>query len=171
MLFDVCVRPTEEEWLDGLKRSGLRRAGKGRLLVQTIVLAVVGVTALVAFFLDGMREPMSAVIAAAATVLIPVMWLVPDARMRSMAKTAAEEGAAVHLWVFEDGLNFGEQVTAAYYAFNGVYWTMPTEKTQQTLVLRTKSDEVVVIPKRELTDDQWQTLIARIDQGVSSASP
>ena len=159
MLFDVRVRPTEEEWLEGLHRSGLRRAGKGRLIVQTVAMVIVGAVALAAFFLDGMKEPMSAIIAAAAFLVIPVMWLVPEQRMRSMAKTAAEEGSTVHLWLFEDGFDFGEEVTAAYYAFDAVHYAFPTDTTLPTLVLRTKSDEVVVIPKRELTDEQWGTLL------------
>lgn len=159
MLFDVRVRPTEEEWLEGLRRSGIRRAGKGRLIVQTVAMVIVGVMSVAAYFLDGMKEPMCAVIAAAAFIMIPVMWLVPEYWLRSMAKTAAAESSTVHLWVFENGLDFGEEVTAAYYTFEAVHWGVPNENTLQTLVLRTKSDDVVVIPKRELTEEQWDVLI------------
>lgn len=162
LLFDVRVCPTEEEWLDGLKRSGLRRAGTGRLIVQTVVMVFIAVTAAVSFVTDGMEEPMSAVIALAAAAVIPVMWVVPHRRMLAMAKTAAEEGASPHLWVFDEGLDFGEQVQGAYYAFSDLYWALPTDETCNTLVLRTKSDDVIVIPHRALTDEQWTTLLGFI---------
>lgn len=159
LLFDIRVRPTEAEWLDGLKRSGLRRAGTGRLIVQTVLMVFIAVMAFLSFFIDGMNEPMSAGIGTAAAAIIPVMWIVPHRRMLSMARIAAEEGSSPHLWVFEEGFDFGEQVTGAYYAFGDVHWACPEEGTLDTLVLRTKTDDVIVIPHRELTDAQWDRLI------------
>ncbi len=156
---DFTCCPTEEEWLDGLTRAGLRRAGKGRLIVQTVALAVAAVMALVSFFWDGMKEPMSAVIAAVALGLIPVMWFVPQWRMRSTARMAAEEQMTAHVWLFDDGVDVTDrEPEKAYFRFADIRVALPTEETLDTIVLRFKTDDVVVIPHRALTDEQWTML-------------
>lgn len=160
--FDVVLTATEEELLDGLQRAGLRRASNTRLIVQSILLAAVAAWSLVAFFGDGMTEPASLIIAMIALVIIPVMWLVPNAQMKSMARQMGESETKPHMWVFEDGLDFGDTPPAnAYYEYSSVFAAAPEEgATLETLVLRFRSDEVVVVPRRLLSDEQWERLLA-----------
>ena len=156
---DFTCCPTEAEWLDGLKRAGLRRAGKGRLIVQTVALAIAAVMSLISFFYDGMKEAMSAVIAAVALGLIPVMWFVPQWRMRSTARKAADDHMAAHVWLFEDGLDVSDhEPEKAYFRFADIHVSLPTDDTLDTIVLRFKTDDVVVIPHRALSDEQWAML-------------
>ena len=160
--FHVRLTPTEDELLDGLKRSGIRRASKFRLAAQTAALVLVAGWSLTAFIV-GDRDRMSLFIAVAAAVLIPVMWFVPLWQMKSMAKETVESGAAPHMWVFEDGIDFSEEQPArAYYPFESFYCHQPDDVHPfQTLVFRFPSDEVVVVPKSLLTEEQWQWLLEK----------
>ena len=156
---DFICCPTEAEWLDGLQRAGLRRAGKGRLIVQTVALVIAAVMSLVSFFWGGMKEPMSAVIAVVAFGLIPVMWFVPLWRMRSTARMAAEEQMTAHVWLFDDGLDVTDhEPETAYFRFADITVALPADDTLDTIVLRFKTDDVVVIPHHALTDGQWEML-------------
>jgi len=159
VLFHVRLTPTEEELFDGLRRSGLRRASKLRLVAQTIALALVAGWSLVAFVMDQNR--MSLLIAVVAVVLIPVMWFVPTWQMKSMARETVESGAFPHMWVFEDGIDFGEeQPERAYYPYDSFYCHQPeADHPFQTMVFRFASDEVIVVPKSLLSDEQWQLLL------------
>lgn len=80
---------TEDEIYDGLRRSGVRRAGPTRDWVQTVVLALVVVFCLIAFFGGGMQEWGSLTIAVLACALIAVLWIVPALRFRYEAREIA----------------------------------------------------------------------------------
>ncbi len=169
MVFDVIFTPTYEELLDGLRRAELRRAGKGRLIVQTVLLLAVAAWAMIAFFADAVKQPMSLVIGIVALVLIPVMWFVPELQMKSMARQMAENGTVMHLWVFEDGVDFGDrQPDGAYYAFSRFFCDFPKEDTLQTLVWRFQNDDVVVVPRRALSEEQWQLLCEKTAVSVAA---
>ena len=161
--FHVRLTPTKEEISDGIKRAALRRAGAGRLIAQTIALALCAAWSLVAFFGDGMREPMSAVIGVAALILIPVMWLVPRWQANSLAQSMADSGAAPQMWVFEDGIDFGEeQPDYAYYPYRTFFVSLPTESSEQTMVMKFPNDDVIVVPKSALSDEEWEFLYTKI---------
>lgn len=158
-LFDVRLVLTKEDIIDGLHRAQLRRASKGRLIAQTIALALVGAWSSTAFILGGMKEAASLFITLAAVVLIPVMWFVPEMQIRSIAQDMVEEGKAVRLWVFEDGVDFGEeQPDYAYYPYHTFSCYHPKEGERQTLVMRFANDDIVIVPKALLTEEQWDLL-------------
>ncbi len=161
--FDVLLTLTKEEILDGLHRAQIRRAGKGRLIAQTVALVFVAVWALVAYFGDGMQEGMSLFIGIIALVLIPVMWFVPEWQMQSIAQSMAENGNIAHLWVFEDGIDFGEErPESAYYTYASFYCDRPTaDSSQQSLVMRFPNDDIIVVPKALLTEEQWTFLLEK----------
>ncbi len=163
MLFQVRLTPTEDELVDGLKRSGVRRASTLRLVAQTIALALVAGWSLVAFVTDAAHDRMSLCIAIVAAVLIPVMWFVPVWQMKSMAKDTVESGTSAKMWVFEDGIDFGEeQPDKAYYPYDSFYCHQPDpDHPFQTMVFRFASDEVIVVPKSLLTEEQWQYLLQK----------
>lgn len=157
--FHVRLTPTKEEITDALSRARLRRAGTLRNAAQTVALSLVAAWSLVAFFADGMKEPMSAVIGVAALVLIPVMWLVPRWQMNSLAQSMADSGAAPMMWVFEDGIDFGEeQPDYAYYPYHTFFVSLPNEGTKDTVVMKFPNDDVVVVPRAVLTDEEWHFL-------------
>lgn len=167
MRFHVRLTPTRDEIIDGLQRAQLRRAGTGRLIAQSVAMLLIAAWSLAAFFGQGMREPMSAVIGVAALVLIPVMWLVPRWQMNSLAQTVADSGSAPHMWVFEDGIDFGEEQPAyAYYPYHSFFVSLPDETTQQTMVFKFPNDDVIVVPKDILNEEQWQFLIEKVTAPV-----
>ena len=161
--FHVRLTPTKDEIVDGLERARLRRAGKGRLIAQAAALVLVAAWSFAAFFGDGMNEPMSAVIGIAALVLIPVMWLVPRWQMNSLAQSMADSGASPQMWVFEDGIDFGEEQPAyEYYTYHTFFVSLPDETTQQTMVLKFPNDDVIIVPKALLSDEQWAFLTEKV---------
>ena len=161
--FHVRLTPTKDEIADGIKRAALRRAGTGRLVAQTIALVLVAAWSLTAFFVAGMNEPISALIGVAALVLIPVMWLVPRWQMNSLAQTMADSGASPQMWVFEDGIDFGEEQPAyAYYTYHTFFVSLPDETTQQTMVFKFPNDDIIVVPKALLSDEQWAFLVEKV---------
>ena len=161
--FHVRLTPTKEEIVDALARSSIRRAGKGRLVAQSLAMVLVAAWSLAAFFGTGMKETMSAVIGVAALVLIPVMWLVPRWQLHSLAQSMADSGAAPQLWVFEDGIDFGEEQPAyAYYPYHTFHVSLPNEQTAQTLVMTFPNDDVIVVPKALLDEEQWAFLLEKI---------
>lgn len=161
--FDVLLYWTKEEVLDGLHRAQVRRAGKGRLIAQTAALMLVAAWALTAFFVTGMSELMSLMIGVIALILIPVMWLVPEWQMQSIAQSTAENNKAVHMWVFEDGIDFGEErPDYAYYDYSAFFCDRPkADDAMQTLVMRFPNDDVIVVPRALLTEEQWTFLMEK----------
>lgn len=161
--FHVRLTPTKEEIVDGIRRAALRRASAGRLIAQTVALVLVAAWSLVAFFGGGLQDPMSAMIGVAALVLIPVMWLVPRWQANSLAQTMADSGATPQMWVFEDGIDFGEeQPDYAYYPYRTFFVSLPTESSEQTMVMKFPNDDVIVVPKAVLTDEQWTFLVDKV---------
>lgn len=153
--FERRLTLTAEELLDGYTRAQLRRASKGRLWVQTAILLLCAAWCLIAYFADGMNETMSLVIGVAALMLIPVMWAVPPLQLRTVARTMVENEEFARLWVFEDGVSFGDsRPDGADFAFG----TFACDQNEQSLVLRFAGDEVVVVPHRLFSDDEWQFL-------------
>ena len=161
--FDVLLTLTKEEILDGLHRAQVRRAGKGRLIAQTVALVLLAAWSLIAYFGGGREEGMSLFIGIIAVVLIPVMWFVPEWQMQSIAPSMAENGTMPHLWVFEEGIDFGEErPERAYYSYDSFYCDRPTpDSTMQTLVMRFANEDIVVVPKALLTEEQWTFLMEK----------
>lgn len=161
--FHVRLTPTKEEIADGIRRAALRRAGAGRLIAQTVALVLVAAWSLIAYFGGGRQEPMSAVIGVAALILVPVMWLVPRWQMNSLAQSMADSGVAPQMWVFEDGVDFGEeQPEYAYYPYHTFFVSLPTESSEQTMVMKFPNDDIIVVPKALLTEEQWQFLVDKV---------
>ncbi len=163
LLFDVRLSWTTHEMIDAIHRAELRKAGKLRLMLQTVLLLLVAAWSLVAFFADGMKETMSAVIGVVALVLIPVMWFAPEWHTRRIAKDAEEQGRFPHLWVFDDGVDFGETPPAgAYYPFGSFRCIFLKENDAfQTLVMVFENSEIVIVKKELLSDEQWETLVKK----------
>ena len=160
--FDVTLPLTREDVLDGLERAALRRASKGRLIAQTAALGFVFVWSLLAFALDDVHAPMSLDIALTAAAIAVVMWVAPHFEMRKIADDTVQSGKAVHLWVLEDGVDFGDETPETpYYTFGELRWALPTEKTRETIVWRTPAYDVIVVPKAALTEEQWAFLMEK----------
>ncbi len=163
--FDVRLTLTKEEILDGMKRAQLRRTSLAQLILQTVVLLFVTVWCLIAFFGEGMQNTMSLVIGILALVILFVMWFVPEWQMRAIAASMTENGEYAHMWVFEEGLSFSEPCPDhAYYDFG----TFFCDRNEQSLVFRFTNDEVIVVPHRLLTEENWQWLCEKTKGSVGT---
>ena len=162
LIFDVRYTVSAEHIADALQRAPLRRASKKRLIGQTVALGFVFAWCMTAFILDETHQMSSLFIALAAAALGVVMWVVPKLELRRIINEAAEDTKPMHLWVLENGIDFGEEVPEKpYYEFAQLTWFLPNERTADTLVWRLPSYDVVVVPKEHLTDEQWTWLLEK----------
>lgn len=161
--FDVNYTLTKEEVEDGFRRMDLRRASKTRLIVQTVILCLVAAWAIGAFFISGMKEFQSLMIGIVGLVLIPVMWFVPEWKMKRDLEQALEDIEPTHLWVFDDGIDFGDQKPEeSYYHYRTFYMIEPEKDAPvQSLILKFKSDAVVIVPRRVFSEEQWEYLVTK----------
>ena len=148
------IRMTEEEIRRCLE-AGVRRAGKGRVIAETVVLLVLTVYCIVAYFLDESRQLSSLLLALIALAVVAALWIVPPVRFRSLARREAEEGKTVRLILDGDTLRFGAGETPV---------EVPASRCRpiwrdELLVLEI-SGELVGVPRRVTGEDGWQRLCA-----------
>lgn len=149
---------TEDEIYDGLRRSGVRRAGPARDWVQTIVLALVAVFCLIAFFGGGMQEWGSLTIAVLACALIAVLWIVPALRFRYEAREIAAGDRTLVVRLDEEGIAFGEEGDAAY-----PYGRFPVRTYDDMLICELPGMQVFFIPRRVAVDEaEWREAVRRL---------
>ncbi len=154
-LWNVRLTPTPEEWREGLRISKITRPKPWRLALQTVVLTALFLWALVAYIAE--RAGGSLFIAVAAAVLLAVMWLAPAVRERALIKEVCE-GPGAGLWVYEDGVSFGgEPREKAQIPFS----QMRILRGEKILALVFSGKQLVVAPRRQLTDEEWESLCAR----------
>ena len=109
----VRVEWTQQEIYACLKYGTARRTGPLALWIETVCLALAAVYCLVAFAAE--REPASLLLALAAGALIALLWVVPEKRFRSLARTAAAEHPAITVTADEQGLCFNDETEARPY--------------------------------------------------------
>ena len=152
---------TEDEIYDGLRRSGVRRAGPTRDWVQTVVLALVVVFCLIAFFGGGMQEWGSLTIAVLACALIAVLWIVPALRFRYEARESAAGDRTLVVRLDEEGIAFGEEGDAAF-----PYGGFPVRVFDDMLICGLPGMQLFFLPRRAAADDaQWREAVRRLSGG------
>lgn len=156
-LADVQICLTEEELRRSLQRSDLRRAGPGRLWVQTVLLVLLAAYCIAAFFLSGASSYASLGIGLAALILAGAQWIVPQLYIRHQARReyALGKQLRVRLYAEEIGFGSGETYEAVPYAacFTRVFDDM--------LLLHFQGGYLVALPRRVFDAERWIWLTGR----------
>ncbi len=154
-LWNVRLQPTKEEWLEGVRLTGVCRPRGKISVVKSVILLAVGIFALTAYF--GQREAASLFIGVASLVLLTVVWAEPPFREHMMAREAAK-GNGVRLWVFSDGVSFGsDQPQKVDYPFPA----LRDYQSERILAWKLDEDQVVVVPKRQISEEQWKEITGK----------
>lgn len=148
--YDVRVTLTEEELYEALKATAPRKAGKTRIIFQTVLLGVVFVWCLSPLFFGGKPDVMLCGVAAA---VCAAMWLVPPLKIKSDARAMARSLAPFRLRVYDTGLGFGEEPT--FLCFE----ELRAIKAEQQVTLSAQGD-LLVVPRRVLDEETWGFLCA-----------
>ncbi len=146
--YDVRITLTEEELYEALKTTAPRKAGKTRIIFQTVLLAAAFVWCLSPLFFGGKPDIMLCGVAAA---VCAAMWLVPPLKMKSDARAMAKSMAPYRLRVYDTGLGFGEEPTFLRFEELRVF------KSEQQLTLFAQGD-VLAVPRRVLDETTWAFL-------------
>ena len=149
-LLELQIQLTQKEIFACLRET--RRAGKGRLWVQTAILLLVFVYSIVPYIYSENHESSSLFIAVVSIAVIIAMWLVPEWQYRMEAKRKTAEGANLSLTVYEDKLVFvGENpVTIKPHGCK--------IKITDDLLILTIGSELIGIPRRLTDEDGWKLL-------------
>ena len=147
---------TEEEIYLCLKRSGQRKAGPVRVGVQIGILLLLTIYCLIGFFADGMTDWRALGVAVIAVTLIVVLLLVPEKRFRHDAAREAELNRQLHVFLYDEGLAFGtpDDILPFSACRPRLYADMA--------VLRFAYGAVMAVPKRAMTQEDWQLFTSRL---------
>ena len=147
----------KEELNRVFNRAYTRHAGIPRLVVQSVLMAVVGGISLVDFIAIKPHRGMSLFIAAAALVLGIAQWLVMPLFRWSAVRQQLKDGTSVHLALYEKGLGFGEGARQMIIPFDKCRLY-----EEPGLLIVQVHQEFVGIPDRVLSEDDRLILKASI---------
>lgn len=157
-LQNLHVQLTQEEILFCVRAGSGRTASRGRLWAQTVILALLAVYCIAAFFISGMEVIATLLIGLAAAALGAVMWIVPEARNRHIASREAEQNKTLHVRVYEDAFGFGDGEAFERLAFEDCR----AQRYEDMLLLRFQGGFLVGIPRRLLSGDGWEQMCDRL---------
>lgn len=141
----VTYTLTEQEVFAALWHT---RRSTTRLVVQTVILAMLGGVALVGLF-RGMRDSATVLCGTVLPLLAILQWLWPFLEFRREARTVAEKHTALTI-VFNNETLTVENETVA--------WQNAELRRQKDLVLWKVNRQWIVIPRRAVGDVWWQKL-------------
>lgn len=144
-------------------RAYTRHAGKSRLIIQSVLMAVVGGISLVDFIAIKPHRGMSLFIAVAALVVGIAQWLVMPLFRWSAVRRQLKDGTGIHLTVYEKGLGFGEGARQMIIPFDKCRLY-----EEPGLLIVQVHQEFVGIPDRVLDEDDRLVLRESIPAAGSS---
>lgn len=154
---DLSLRLTEAEILTCLKYGANRRAGRGRLITQSVLLVLMAAYCIGGFFLSGMQSVPSLLIGVAALAVMAAMLAVPELMLRSSAKKEAAQEKCLRLRAYDEGLYFGSEETDRF-----AYADCRAQEVENLLLLRFQGGILVGIPRRLTDEAGWDYLKAHL---------
>lgn len=119
-----------------------------RLIVQSVLMAVVGVISLIDFIAFEPHRGLSLFIAIAAAVVGVGQWFIMPFFRRSAVKQQLADNETIRLSVFDKGLGFGEAERMMFYPFDRCRLIREPE-----LMIVQIDREFVGIPHREISEE------------------
>lgn len=159
-LWDLTYTLTREDIYRCVKAGDIRRVGRTGTIVETVILGIMAVYCLAAFFLEGMKEGMSLFLGVSSLVLMAAIWAVPELRYRRMADSQSENRAPTRVRVLEEGLTFGADDTV----FN--YGTERAIRLSDMWVLR-YGTQLIALPCRVMPEECRDYLARKIPDAVT----
>ena len=156
---------TEEQLYRAMRSRGIFRTQGARAIVQTTLLAVLGVGFFISYFCY--RDGSGLFLGIVSFAVIAMIWLVPWLGLRSRARRAAPK-QEVCVALAPKHLTVGE---------GGGMWEFPLDgsgfcwQTEELLLLETSFGRMTVIPKSAFSAEQWERWFPLIAQKTSPEKP
>ncbi len=132
-------------------------AGTLRLVIQSVLLAVVGSFCLYDYLTAAVKNGLSLFVAIAAVVIGVGQWLVMPLFRRSAVKQQVEEVPTIHLSLYDEQIGFGEGERELVFHYD----SCSLLATEELLILGVNR-EFVGIPTRVIGEDHRLFLIEKI---------
>lgn len=163
-LVDTVICLTREEIFTCLKAGSSRRAGRGRLVVQSVLLGLMAVYCFGGYFLSGGQSITSLMIGVAALIVLAALLLLPPLILRRSAEKEAAQEKCLRLRADEQALYFGEEPERYPYT------ECHAEAVENLLLLRFQGGVLVGIPRRLTGEEGFAFLRSRL-LGDESTEP
>lgn len=159
--YDLSIRLTREEILACLRRGLNRKAGRGRLTAQTVLLLLMAAYCLVAYILSGAESVASLGIGIAAVVVCVLMLALPELSIRRLAKKQAEMDKCLRLRVYDRGIGFGDDEQFRFFKYKKCH-----AKAYEDMILFRFQDGLVAVPRRMENGGAWELIRDRMELAV-----
>lgn len=154
---------TEPELLLAFQRTHSRyKPGKngrvtvrGKTIVQSMILALVGLYAIIPFFLSEEKQGAALFIGVSAFALAAAVWIVLWWQLHRDAREEAAQAAPRQVVLHENGLSFGTDEDATVFPYDCCH----AEKYEDMLLFRFDAGQLFCLPKRALDDAYWAFLM------------
>lgn len=155
---ELRIRLTREELYACMTGRQERKAGKLRLIVETVLLGLVAAYCLTAFFLSGMTSLPSLLIGLAALLIAAAIWVVPVMVDRYDAGQEFAKKKVLRVRVYPEGLGFGSEDTFQFVP----YAECCARFCKEMILLDFEGGVMVALPKRQTGEALWALLIERL---------
>ena len=159
--YDLSIRLTREEILSCLRRGLNRRASRGRLTAQTVLLLLMAAYCLVAYILSGAQSVTSLGIGIAAVAVCVLMLALPELSIRRLAKKQAEMDKCLRLRVYDHGIGFGDDEQFRFFKYGKCH-----AKAYEDMILFRFQDGLVAVPRRMENGEAWELIRDRMELAV-----
>lgn len=155
----ISYQLTQQELYQTLQLT-LRKASKGRLITQSILLVVVAAISLIDYLTAHSPKPtMRLVMVVVALVIMPTQWLLPNWRFRTLAKEMADKGDTLYLTFQQDAIRVGKDEQAVTIPLTHCGERLTVYPKQQLAVLNIDQRQWIPIPRRVLPPESWDMLL------------
>ena len=143
---------TKEELFSALWHT---RRSNGRLLLQTVALAALGLPPLIGLFF-GFRDAAAVLMGVALPLLAVLQWVLPAVSFWREAASLAEKKTVLTIVFNNDALTVENYTVALQNA---------TLRCVKELVLWQVDTQWIAIPRRVLSEEMWQRLLEKTEEG------
>ena len=155
---DLRIQLTKEELYACMCSRQERKAGKARLIVETVLLGLLAAYCILAFFLSGMASVASLCIGLAALLLAAAIWAVPAIINRYDANREFSKNKVLRVRIYAQGFGFGTDDTFQLVP----YEQCCARRGKDMILLDFEGGLMVALPKRLLDGGIWEQLPVRL---------
>lgn len=155
---DLRIQLTKEELYACMGSRQDRKAGRARLIVETVLLGLLAAYCIIAFFLSGMTSPASLCIGLAALLLAAAIWAAPVIVNRYDANREFAKNKVLRVRIYAQGFGFGTDDTFQLVP----YEECCPRRCKNMILLDFEGGLMVALPKRLLDGGIWEQMVERL---------
>lgn len=155
---DLRIQLTKEELYVCMGSRQGRKAGRARLIVETVLLGLLAAYCIIAFFLSGMVSLATLCIGLISLLLAAAIWAAPVIVNRYDANREFAKNKVLRVRIYTQGLGFGTDDTFQLVPYEDccARWC------RDMILLDFEGGLMVALPKRLLDGGMWEQLVDRL---------